>query len=280
MSDAVAVVTDSLADLGPLAAECDIAVVPLTITFGNEQYRDGVDLTTEEFYAKLQASTSPPITAQPPPGAFIEAYRRLLEGGAAHVVSIHFSSTLSGTFNVAALAAREVNGKRITVIDSRTASAGVGMLALQAREAARRGEPAEAIVERVRAAVPKVQLFAAIPNLTYLARGGRITQIQSLVGNVLRIVPILHLVDGEIKEFAKVRTFARAVEQMVEAVIARAKGKRARCAVVHALAPDAARSLSERLRSEIDPQSIITCLAGSSIGTHAGPGALGVIFIE
>ena len=280
MSDKVAIVTDSTSDLGPLAAQNGIEVVPLTIRFGSEEYRDGVDLTETQFYDKLDMSPTTPITAQPTPASFAETYRRLLDGGAEHVISLHIASTLSGTINAAALAANEVASDRITVVDTLTASAGLGMLTLDASRRARAGEPAADIVGALAADIPKVKLFATIPSLTYLARGGRIGHLSGLLGNVLKIVPILTMVDGTLKEYAKVRTFPRAVDQIVEIVTSNLKDARdVRMAVIHSMSPALARSVADRISKAIALRSIYICPLGPTVGTHAGPGAVGAIYV-
>jgi DegV family protein with EDD domain len=278
LSAKIAIVTDSIADLGELAV--GISVVPLTITFGTQQFRDGIDLTAEQFYDKLEHDQNQPKTAQPAPAAFAEVYRTLLDGGAGHVISLHASAELSGTFNSASLAASQVAPDRITVIDTRNASAGEGLLVLSARDRAARGDSVDAIVEQTRADIPSDMLFAAIPTLTYLARGGRIGQLQSLLGNVLQIVPIITLKDGVVSEHSKVRTFARAVDQIIDIVASKVPQKRhARCAVMHSVAPELARKVRDRLEAAIEPASMITTCAGPTVGTHAGPGAVGVFFI-
>jgi len=280
MNGRVAVVTDSTADLGRLAADNGIDVVPLTIRFGNEEFRDGVDLSETQFYQKLDSSTTPPITAQPAPAAFAQRYRALLEAGADEIVSLHLSSTLSGTYNAAGIAAREVAPDRIAVVDTRTATAGLGMLALDAARRARAGAGADEIVAALDADIPKVQLFATIPSLTYLARGGRIGNLSGLVGNVLKIVPILTLVDGSIKEFAKVRTFQRAVDQLVDVVTAKLKAAGdVRMAVLHSMAPELAAAVAQRISAKVAPRSMYICAVGPTVGTHAGPGAVGATFI-
>lgn len=280
MSGRVAIVTDSTSDLGPLAAPNGIEVVPLTIRFGNEEFRDGVDLTESEFYRKLDESSTTPITAQPTPALFAQTYQRLLDGGAERIISVHLPATLSGTINAAAIAANEIGGGKVDVVDSRTATAGLGMLALDAARRAAAGEDAETIAAALRADVPKVQLFATIPSLTYLARGGRIGQLSGLVGNVLKIVPILTLVDGTLKEYAKVRTFPRAVDQIVEIATSKLAGSHgARVAVIHSMSPDLAQSVSDRLAAAAQLGSIYICPLGPTVGTHAGPGAVGAIFI-
>lgn len=277
----VAVVTDSTADLGRLATEYGIEVVPLTVAFGNEQYRDGIDLSMDEFYGKLQRDSRPPVTAQPAPAAFAAVYRRLLERGASGIVSIHLSSALSGTCNSAQVAATEVDPARITIVDTRSVSLGLGLVAIAAAESARNGSDLRAIVERARSDAAKVELYASIPSLTYLARGGRIGQLQSIVGNVLKIVPIITLRDGEVAEYAKVRTFQRAVERVIEITLSKIQTKgAARCAVLHSAAAELAQTVAQRIREAVQPALMIVNSVGPTVGTHAGPGAVGAIFIQ
>lgn len=278
MSPKIAIVTDSISDLGDLAV--DVTVVPLTITFGSEQFRDGIDLTAEQFYHKLEHDPDPPTTAAPSPAAFTQAYQRLLADGAEHIVSLHASAALSGTFNAAALAAQQVAPDRITTIDTRNASAGQGLLVLGARDQAARGDSVAQIVAQAEADIPNDYLFAAIPTLTYLARGGRIGQLQSVLGNVLQIVPIITLKDGLVAEHSKVRTFPRAVDQLIEIAASKVSSKKhARCAIMHSVAPELADKVRARLETALEPASIITTCAGPTVGTHAGPGAVGVFFI-
>lgn len=279
--NSVAVVTDSTADLGELAAQHTIAVVPLTVSFGAEHYRDGVDLSREDFYKKLELSAHPPTTAQPAPSAFAALYTRLLGAGASGIISLHLSGALSGTYNSAAGAAKEVDPKRIDVIDTRSVSLGLGLLAMQAAEDARMGLALADISRRVRDASAQIELYATIPNLTYLARGGRLGQLQSILGNVLRIVPVITLKDGEVAEHSKVRTFARAVDQMVSIATSRIQGRgRARVAILHSVAPDLAESVARRIEAAVAPALLVSSCVGPTVGTYAGPGAVGVVFIQ
>lgn len=278
MSSKIAIVTDSTADLGALAGD-DIAVVPLSVTFGSEQFRDGVDLTPDQFYSKLTANPHHPTTAQPPPALFAQTYERLLAAGAEHVLSLHLSSALSGTYNSAILAATQVGPARITVVDTRWVASGLGLLVLDARDRAARGESLEQILAAVRNSIENLHLYAAIPTLTFLARGGRIGPLQGLLGNVLKIVPIITLANGLVAEHSKVRTFARAVDKVVDLTVAAAPKKgSARCAIMHTVAPDLAESVAQRVRERVDPVFLIICNAGPTVGTHAGPGAVGVFF--
>jgi DegV family protein with EDD domain len=279
VSARVAIVTDSTADLESLGGS-DVTVVPLTVTFGSKQFRDGVDLHADEFYRRLASDPNHPVTAQPPPDAFANAYRSLLDAGAEHVISLHLSSSLSGTYNSALLGAQQVDAARVTVMDTRNVSAGLGLLVLAARDQAARGESVQAIVDHVNADIPRDQLFAAIPSLTYLARGGRIGALQSVLGNVLQIVPIITLKDGLVGEHSRVRTFARAVDQIIALVAERIPQKgTARCGVMHTVAPQLAATVAQRIKERCEPASLFITSAGPTVGTHAGPGAVGVFFI-
>ncbi|MDQ6779684.1 MAG: DegV family protein [Candidatus Eremiobacteraeota bacterium] len=278
---AVAIVTDSTADLGPLAHEYGIDVVPLSIAFGNEQFRDGIDLGMDEFYARLASGQQTPVTSQPPPAAFAAVYRRLLADGASGIVSLHLSSALSGTCNAATLAARDVDASRIRVVDTRTVSLGLGMVAMAAAQDARRGARLDDVAERAIADAANVDLYATIPSLTYLARGGRIGPLRSCLGNVLKIVPIITLCGGEVAEYAKVRTFTRAVDQIVTRAIEQMRGcAKARCAVLHAAAAQLAEGMAQRIRDAVQPSLLLVRSVGPTVGTHAGPGVVGVIFIR
>lgn len=277
----VAVVTDSACDLGPYAEQFGITVVPLTVTFGSEQYRDGVDLKPWEFFAKLRSSPHHPVTSQPPPAAFADAYRRLLGGDADHVVSLHLSAKLSGTYGAAKLGAAEFGAARVSVVDTRQVSAGLGLLAIVAAQSARRGAAPAEVLESVEAAASTLELYVAIPTLTYLARGGRIGQLRSLLGNVLRIVPIVTMADGEVRECAKVRTFARAVEELIAISVSRTGGRPPEiCAVMHSMKPEEADPIAKRTRDALRPLMFLSCLAGATLGSHIGPGAIGIFFIK
>ncbi|MBC5825349.1 MAG: DegV family protein [Candidatus Eremiobacteraeota bacterium] len=280
----IAVVTDSSADLGPLAAQNKIVVVPLRVRFGLNEYDDGSDLSAADFYAKLKAERDVPSTAQPSPASFQETYRRLLADGAPHILSLHLSAKLSGTFNAARMAAAEVAPERITTVDTGTVSSGLGLLALHARRRIADGATFEAAQALVAELIHRLWLYATVPSLTYLARGGRIGRLRGLIGNALKIVPVLTLTDGEVKEYAKVRTFGRAVDAIVDAAKSRlarpgaglSAGCGLRCAVIHAVAPELAESIARRLSDVVDGAEMMICSVGPTVGTHAGPGAIGV----
>src|SRR5690625_1392564 len=176
----IRIVTDSGADLDArLCAKEGIDVVPLTITFGQTEYQDGVDLSGDAFYEKLRASKTVPFTTQPSPAEFANTYTRLQQEGATHIISIHLSSRLSGTAQSAALAAREVSGMTIEVVDSFAASLGSGLLALDAARRVREGEDFQTLVESIRSQVNRLRTFFVVDTLEYLEKNGRIGKAQA-----------------------------------------------------------------------------------------------------
>lgn len=213
----VRIVTDSTSDILPeLRERYGIVTVPLTVQFGTDIYRDGIDLTPEEFFAKQEAGPYP-TTAQPPVGAFEEAYRQLQREGASGVCAITFSSKLSGTYNSAALAARSFDGAfPVEVIDSLSASMGVGYLALEAARMAEEGATLDAISARVRELMPHIEVLFLVETLKWLERGGRINKAKSLLGSVLSIKPLLRLHEGQLEPFQQPRTRSKAIEAMIE----------------------------------------------------------------
>ena len=194
----VKVITDSTADLPPaLAEELGITVVPLNVHFGTEVYRDGVEITADEFYRRLVTASRLPTTSQPTPGDFLSAYDEMGQT-TDEILSVHVSAKLSGTMNSATQAREEYGGAcRIEIIDSLQGSMGLGMLAIAAAEAARRGDSLDDVVTETRAAIPKVGFIGLLDTLEYLEKGGRIGKAQAFMGSLLRIKPLLTIRDGE-----------------------------------------------------------------------------------
>lgn len=274
----VCIVTDSGSDLAPeLASDAGVHVVPLTVTFGPREFRDGVDLSPKGFYELLsQADTaSMPRTTQPSPSDFEGVYRPLVDAGWA-VVSVHMSSRLSGTFQSAALAARAAGGE-IHLVDSESASLGTGLLVLEAARLAKAGADARAIVERLEALRDRQKVFFSVDTLEYLQRNGRIGKAQAFVGGLLHVKPILTLAEGIVHPLERVRGKARVQARLVELAAEAAGSDPVRVAVVHGNAPAEAASLVEALRAHLTVTELVTAVLGPTIGTHAGPGTLGVV---
>ena len=274
--------TDSTSDLRPeLAAELGITVVPLFVNFGEQRYRDGVDLTRERFYELLRTEHELPTTTQPTAAMFDAAFREELSVGGV-VVGIFISEKLSGTINAARAAARNIGLGRIELVDSLTATAGLGMQAIHAAELARDGAEIDDVLTALHADRRAQHGYAALPDLSHAVRTGRIGKARAAIGTMLRIVPVLRLDRGEVEEEARVRTFERAQQTMIESTL-RTIGdvERARIVVMHSHAPDLAVSVRERLRSRLsaEPAMLTIAEAGPTIAVHAGAGAVGIFSI-
>lgn len=272
----VRVVTDSGADLPvDMQHAHQIQVVPLTITFGEREFRDGVDLSPEEFYKKLGEEPVMPRTTQPSPADFEKVYRPLLEAGH-EIVSVHLSAQLSGTLQSANLAAQSLGGS-VHVVDSRSASLGIGLLALQAARWAREGRPAREIARDLQAARERLTVFFSVDTLEYLQRNGRIGKAQAFVGGLLNIKPILTLREGIVHPVERVRGSQKAFSRLVDHVVQQVGQQPVRVGVVHGNAPEEAARLAQALQERLSIQELITANLGPTIGTHAGPGTVGVV---
>ncbi len=274
----VRIVTDSTADLpAELVEKYGIIVVPLKVVFGQEIYRDGVDLDASTFYHRLRNSAALPTTSQPAPGEFVALYERLTQKGDS-VISIHITSALSGTFHSAQLAKTMVDSKDVFVIDSRSCSMGLGLIVLAAARSAREGRTRKEILSQVSELIDRVKVLFVVDTLEFLARGGRIGKAGSLLGALLNIKPILGLADGMVVPLEKVRGKARATERMVElAAGGFDPGRRLVCAIVHSDDYTSMLKVQERVKSMLNCSEIIISELGSVVGTHVGPGVVGII---
>ena len=209
---AVAIVTDSASDLPPdLAGSLGIRVVPLVVRFGTHEFQAGVDLSAEDFWTRMLAPDAPfPTTAAPAPGAFAEAYAGAFAAGAASIVCVTIGSRLSGTFASAELAAKEHPGREIHVVDSMSASMGVGHLATLGVELAAAGLPAAEVAATLRARAADLDIFVALDTLEYLRRGGRLSPARAAIGTLLSVKPIVTVVDGLVETADRVRTLQEA----------------------------------------------------------------------
>ncbi len=270
----VKVVTGSAADLPPdLADELGIRVIPLGVHFGLENYRDGVDLSKREFYARLATSNVLPTTSAPAVAVFASLYRELASE-TDEIVSIHLGSPFSVVYDNACLAAREVTEAKVVVIDSGQASMGLGWLAVLAARAARQGADLASVVETVRAAMPRIRVYAVLDTLEYLQKGGRIGAVAATLGTLLNVKPLIEVRDGAVLPVEKVRTRRKAVRRLVELVAA--LGPLEELCVLHTDAPDRAAQLAEALAVVFPRERMVLAEAGTIIGTHVGPGGVGV----
>lgn len=276
----VRIVTDSGADIpSEVCSDLDIVVVPLTVSFGVDSYRDGVDLAGDEFYRRLVEEDAMPTTSQPSVGSFVEAYDSL-QDSATDVLSIHVSSKLSGTLNSATQATSQANlGSKIQLLDSKQVSMGFGFSVVAAAEAAKRGGSLEEAVAAAQSVLDRTSVYVLFDTLKYLAKGGRMRNAQALVGTVLQIKPILTLDDGEIVTQQKIRTFRKGVQTMGQ--LAETCGALESAAVLYTTDPSEAVNFADGLKGNLpEGTSPWTVRLSPAIGTHGGPGVLGVVCVS
>jgi len=270
----VVVVTDSTSDIPEhLVTSLGIPIVPLLIAFGDESFRDGVDLSPQQFLERLGSASMLPKTSQPPTVAFEVVFRQAIEDGQ-DVVCITLSADLSGTFNAARLAAEAVDNSRISVIDSRATTMQHGWVVVEAARAARAGKGHEEVAQTARDAISRSKLNAVLRTLDYVYRGGRIGRAQQLVGSAFAIKPVLSFVDGVLVPIERVRTWKRALNRAVE--ITAGYGNVSEIVVLHSENPEDAEATATALGLAYPDADITIGYAGATISTYAGPGAIGI----
>ena len=287
-SMAVKLVTDSTCDLPQdLARDWDITVVPCNVHFGDEVYKDGIDMGADEFYGRLVSSATLPTTAQPSVNDFLQVYKALSVEGH-DIVSIHLSAKLSGTLNSAIQArallteAAQPGGAKdsgsIEIIDSRMASVGLGLIALAAAHVVRAGGSWGEVVESVRSSLPRTHCYFLLDTLEYLQKGGRIGKARAFLGSLLGVKPILMVKDGEAHPVERVRTREKGLRKLAEILTGLAHAKH--LAVLHSTTPGDAEALRERLGDLAPEGGIVMARFGPVVGTYLGPGALGVSLLS
>ena len=277
---AIKVVTDSTSDLpADVAESLGIEVVPLNIHFGSDVYKDKVNLTPDAFYDKLINGDILPTTSQPSVGEFIDVYERL-GSDADGIVSVHISEKLSGTMNSARLASQQANADcPIEVVDTFQVSMGVGICAMEAAEVANSGGNMNQVILAARNAVTRSQCFFMLETLEFLQKGGRIGKAQALIGNLLKIRPMLMLQEGEVHPLGRERTRRKGISKLVDTVeeLAPISG----LAVMYSTEPDEAQTLAQNVsKFMIEGREPMMLQIGPVIGTYAGPDTLGIALIS
>ncbi|HYL08280.1 MAG TPA: DegV family protein [Candidatus Udaeobacter sp.] len=275
MKRSFAVVTDSTADLpAEWRDRYDIEVVPLKVLFGKETFRDGIDITSDDFFNRLAAASALPTTSAPSPGEFAEVYTRLSKEYDG-CISIHIGARLSATAEAARVGAASVEGFKVNVIDSQSVSMPMAFLCRVAAESANLDEATAAVESRA----SKCRVLALLDTLRYLEMGGRLSRTQAMIGTMLDVKPLLLVSENaEIKPVDRVRTHSRAVGRMVE--FFRSEQPVEQVAVMHAQAPGEAGQIAEQLRGELPGCEIAVGQIGCVLGTHTGPKALGIVYLK
>lgn len=272
--------TDSAADLPrSVKEEYDVEVVPLTVIFGNTEYKDGVTITAEEFYQKLASEADFPATNQVNPHEFAEAFRPYLEDGF-EILYIGLSQRLSGTLQSAVMARDMLETDKIHVFDTRSASLGEALYVVRAAEMARDGlSPAE-ITANLEKHREKAFGYVMLEDLQHIVRGGRLSKTQGLIGSILQIKPIVEITEeGTVEVCDKVRTTKKALQSMIDKALAQQNDySNETLAVAHTNAGELFYEFVDMVKEQLRPKRIIEGLVGPTIGTHAGPGGIGLFY--
>ena len=275
----VKIITDSTSDI-PVSgvSDLDIEVVPLNIHIGQDDFKHGVDIGTDEFYTKLLTGSQLPKTSQPSPGEFLDVYNKFLDKSDA-IVSIHVTSKLSGTYNSAIQAKSELNTtKPIEIVDSATVSMALGLIVIRAAKLAKEGGTLEQVVKEIDECSRKSEVLVVLDTLEYLAKGGRIGKASALIGSILSVKPILTVADGVVDTFGKARTFTKAMNSLEEAI----KGFTpvTDMSVFYSTDKNISDDMIGRLSGIVEADRLVVSRIGPTVGTYAGPKAIAVAVIK
>lgn len=281
----IVILTDSASDIDASVRESlGIVTVPLKVMFGAETYLDGVTISSTEFFDKLSRSSVLPTTSQPSPLEFAEAYKAICEqyGSDVQIIAIMLSAALSGTYQSALIAKSMLEENiDITVIDSRKASYVHGMICVEAAKAAREGKSKQQILDQINRYLDQVQVYFIVDTLEFLQKGGRIGRAAAVIGSLLNIKPILTLDPaGYVTAFDKVRGTKKALNRVLETLQEYAQGTPVKVCVLHSTIPDQAAEILERIKQEFQVADSHLEEIGPVIGTHVGPGLLGILMVR
>ncbi len=271
----VRIVTDSSCDLPTeLVQELGITVVPLYVRFGEEVYREQVDISLDEFYKRLEQGPIHPVTIQPSPQDFVTAYQKVAPE-ADGIVSIHISSKLSGTFN-SALQGKKLLEKDfpIEVVDSQIITVGLALICIAAAKMAKAGESLASVVEEVKQMIPNIRLLALLDTLKYLQKGGRIGKAKALLGSILNVKPMITLKEGEVVPAGQTRSRSKGIERLFSFV--ESVSNIEDLVIAYNTTPDEAQALAERLGSVLTKETVKVIRLGTTLGVHMGPGGLAI----
>lgn len=278
---AVKIITDSVADIPQAIAQAlDITVMPLTVNFEDQSYRDGIDISNADFFEKMANSAQLPTTSQVTIGIFEEKFRELLQGDDQYL-GIFMSSKLSGTYSAAVTALEMVNSDRIVVMDSRLVSFTMGQVVIVAAELARSGFGLSALVKRVDQMIDATESRYIFDTLDNLRKGGRINATEAVVGSLLNIKPLLSIIDGEMQAVGKARGRKKALQQLFDWLDENDFDLNNKfVSLFHAVNAGYLDVLYEQLEMRYPKAHITRSEVGAVVGTHAGPGCLAMSFIN
>lgn len=280
MFEKIAILTDSACDLPrEIIQKYGIKVLPLKVIYGNQAYSDREDIQPEEVYSRMPEEI--PTTSMPAPEEIKTTLEKIREEGFSHVLALHLSSKLSGTYNTVKMIAREINDLKIKVLDTKTLSIGSGFIVMEAAKSIASGMSWDKVVEHVQKIQSQVKVFYVIETLEYLRRGGRIGKVASMLGQFLHIKPIISVdEEGQYFVYAKAKGRKKSIEKLAEIVEETVQNKKINLAVMHGGAKEEFEKLVERLKKLPNIQEFICSDISPTLGVHTGPGLLGVSFYE
>lgn len=274
----VVVVTDSVATLpGEVLRDLDIRVVPIMLNYGGTSYRDGIDLTPEQFYVLQKTAAEMPTTSTPSVGEIAALYEEAARD-ASGVVAVHVAARLTSVFDAAVIAAQSVAHSEVLVVDSGSAAMAEGFVVLEAARAARAGLDPAAVARKAQETAEKVGLYAMLDTLEFLRRGGRIGTAAWLMGSALQFKPIIQVTEGRVEPMARPRTRQKAIETLLDLLEKRRAGRPLHAAVLHAADPEGADELRDLIEARFDCVELLITEFTPVMGAHTGPGVLGVAF--
>ncbi|MGG3005939.1 DegV family protein [Geobacillus stearothermophilus] len=278
----IAIVTDSTAYLPKDVRErLGIRMIPLSVIFGDETYREEIDMTADEFFVKIKQNPKLPTTSQPSVGEFVDLFTAIREEGYEAVISIHLSSGISGTYQGAVTAGTMVEGLRVYAYDSEISCMAQGFYAIEAAEMAKAGKMPEEILARLDEMKRTLRAYFMVDDLSHLQRGGRLTGAQAFIGGLLQIKPLLHFENKVIVPFEKIRTRKKAIKRIEELFSEdAAKGVPLKAAIIHANQPDEASRWRDELAARYPHVEFLISYFGPVIATHVGEGALGLTWYQ
>jgi len=276
---AIRIITDSTCDIARENQErMKIKVVPLTVNFSDASYSDGVDITNEQFFEKLDTCKSLPTTSQVTPQAFVDVFQECLDDGD-DVVGIFLSGDISGTFQAACMAKETLGSDKIHVVDSRNATLALALIVSEAVKSREAGSSAIEIAEMVKLLTPKVRLMAMMGTLKFLHKGGRLSLAQTVIGEALGVKPLASIIDGKVTAIGKARGIPAAFKLILQKIKDDLPDKRYGYTFAHACVPDLVEKLIDYLREPLQLTEWLSCNIGSIIGTHTGKGAVGFAYV-
>ncbi|WIF94941.1 DegV family protein [Caminicella sporogenes] len=276
----IKIITDSLSDIPrELAHEYDISIIPLTVRFGTKEFKDGIDIKPQEFYEMLKESHEIPSTSQVSPNEFKKAIKEALNSGYERIIIINGSSKVSGTYQSALLAKKDIGTNNIYVFDSRCLSYGLGMIVLEAAKMAKQKKSFEEIIEKIKEMIKGAQQIFSVDTLEYLHRNGRLSTAKMVLGTLLNVKPILAIIDGVVEPIDKVRGTKKLYKSLIDICIKRGLKTGSKIGLGHSANIEGVKRLKEMIEKELRPSEIVVIDIGCTIGSHTGLGTLAIFFI-